>query len=195
MPCRNVNNNMDTNWQLRSRCCCRKRKALLQRQRFLLLSFRASSFNHWAFRLNRYSLYHFPVLECCRNWNRQNAPLSAPKSPLRPHNHVVQGKHATPTLSTPINGARRSKLPPSHYHHLPTPSLRPPILRILPADLSCARFFSTPLTDKPTSAAKLSRVISANSPSNCKILPTLFPTLFFTASPRNTNGVCPSGNP
>ena len=57
------------------------------------------------------------------------------------------------------------------------PPLRPPILRILPADLSCARFFSTPLTDKTTYAAKLSRDISGNSPSNFipHFLPHLFP--------------------
>ena len=69
------------------------------------------------------------------------------------------------------------------------PPLRPPTLRILPTDVNYVRFFSTPLTDRLTSAASRSRVISGYSLSSSKIFPALFPTLFSTTSNASRNAV------
>lgn len=69
------------------------------------------------------------------------------------------------------------------------PPLCPPTRRILPSAFNCARFFSTPLTESPTSTASPSRVMSGYFFRSSKIFPTLFPTLFFTANNASRKAV------
>ena len=114
-------------------------------------------------------------------------PRKLPRKVPRPSN-LSTFQPAPPNLSTGVIQKDPTLLSINQVPFATSqcPPLRPPTLTILPSDFSCARFFSTPRTESPTSLARRSRVMSGYWAMRSRIFTTLFttplPTLLFTST-------------